>query len=211
MFGYVPLGMAFGILFQDLGYAWYFATIMGIFVFAGAAQFMAVGLLADNAGLFEVAVSTFVLNSRHMFFGLSLLRRYNGWGLKKLYLIFGLTDETYSLITATHQPKGENEQNYYAVLTALNHFYWVMGCTLGALLGASVEFDSRGMDFALTALFTVLLIEQWKKIQNPIPFVIALGCGAVSLWLFPDKMLLVSIALSISILLLLKPKMDKFK
>ncbi|MDH3335329.1 MAG: AzlC family ABC transporter permease [Rhodospirillaceae bacterium] len=211
MFGYVPLGMAFGVLFQDLGYGWYFSSLMGVFVFAGAAQFMAVGLLAAHAGLVEVAVSTLVLNSRHMFFGLSLLKRYQSRGLKKLYLIFGLTDETYSLITASHLPTTDDEQNYYFYLTALNHFYWVVGCTLGALLGASVEFDSRGMDFALTALFMVLLIEQWKKIQNPIPFVVALSCSVAALWFFPDKMLLVAIVLSTSILLALKPVVDKNK
>ena len=211
MFGYVPLGMAFGVLFQDLGYGWYFATMMGIFVFAGAAQFMAVGLLAAHAGLLEVAVSTLVLNSRHMFFGLSLLTRYHAVGMKKFYLIFGLTDETYSLITASHPPPGEDEQNYYFYLTALNHFYWVVGCTLGALLGASVEFDSRGMDFALTALFMVLLIEQWKKIKNPTPFIIAFGCAVGAMWFFPDKMLLVAIALSTAILFGLKPVVDKNK
>ncbi|MCW8946229.1 MAG: AzlC family ABC transporter permease, partial [Sedimenticola sp.] len=92
MFGYVPLGMAFGILFQNLGYAWFYAPLMGITVYAGAAQFMAVGLLAAQASLFEVAISTLILNSRHMFFGVSLLGRYRATGLKKLYLIFGLTD-----------------------------------------------------------------------------------------------------------------------
>ena len=93
MFGYVPLGMAFGVLFQNLGYSWYFATLMSVFVFAGAAQFMAIGLLAAHAPLLEVAIATFIINSRHMFFGLSLLRRYHARGLKKFYLIFGLTDE----------------------------------------------------------------------------------------------------------------------
>ncbi|WP_029132138.1 AzlC family ABC transporter permease [Sedimenticola selenatireducens] len=202
MFGYVPLGMAFGILFQNLGYAWYYAPLMGLTVYAGAAQFMAVGLLAAQASLFEVAISTFILNSRHMFFGVSLLSRYRARGLKKLYLIFGLTDETYSLITSTHPPDGHDEQNYYLALTALNQGYWVIGCALGALFGASVQFDTSGMDFALTALFMVLMLEQWKKLREPYPFGVALLCGLMALWLFREQMLLVSIGLSIALLLL---------
>ncbi|WP_260292360.1 AzlC family ABC transporter permease [Sedimenticola hydrogenitrophicus] len=202
MFGYIPLGMAFGILFQDLGYAWYFAPLMGLTVYAGAAQFMAVGLLAAQASLVEVAISTFILNSRHMFFGVSLLARYRARGLRKLYLIFGLTDETYSLITSTHPPDGHDEQNYYLALTALNQGYWVAGCALGALFGAGVEFDTRGMDFVLTALFMVLMLEQWKKLREPYPFAVALLCGLTALWLFREQMLLVSIGLSIALLLL---------
>ncbi len=201
MFGYVPMGMAFGILFQNLGYEWFYAPLMGLTVYAGAAQFMAVGLLAAQASLFEVAISTFILNSRHMFFGVSLLGRYRAKGLKKLYLIFGLTDETYSLITSTHAPDGHDEQDYYVALTALNQSYWVTGCALGALFGAKVEFDTTGMDFALTALFMVLMIEQWKKLREPYPFVVALICGLAALLLFKEQMLLVSIALSITLLL----------
>ncbi len=202
MFGYVPLGMAFGILFQDLGYSWYQATLMGLFVYAGAAQFMAVGLLAAKAGLLEIAVSTFALNSRHIFFGLSMLDRYNCGGLKRLYLIFGLTDETYSLATSTSTPDSAAPCDYYLAVTALNQSYWVFGCTLGALIGSSIEFDSSGMDFALTALFLVLLVEQWKSVHRPFPFLAAAACGLAALVLFEKQMLLVAISLSVILLML---------
>jgi 4-azaleucine resistance transporter AzlC len=202
MFGYVPLGMAFGILFQDLGYSWYYATLMGIVVFAGAAQFMAIGLLAANAGLLEVFVSTLALNSRHIFFGLSLLGRYRGRGFRKFYLIFGLTDETYSLITSTAAPDPDHQSDYYLAITALNQSYWVIGCTLGALLGSVTRFDTQGMEFALTALFLVLLIEQWRKVGEPLPFLLAAICGLLALQFFEQQMLLVSIALSVTLLLL---------
>lgn len=200
MFGYVPLGMAFGVLFQDLGYPWYFAPLMGIIVFAGAAQFMAVGLLAAHAGLMEVAISTFLLNSRHMFFGLSLLNRYTVKGIRKFYLIFGLTDETYSLITSTEKPDGVDSASYYLAITALNQLYWVIGCALGAGLGAWLVFDTTGMDFALTALFVVLVIEQWRKVQEYWPFLLALISAVVALLLFRQHMLVVSIALSMIVL-----------
>ena len=202
MFGYVPLGMAFGILFQDLGYPWYFATLMGLFVFAGAAQFMAIGLLTAQAGLLEVAVSTLALNSRHIFFGLSVLGRYRARGLKKAYLIFGLTDETYSLITST-EPRGQqNEQDYYLIITALNQTYWLVGCTLGAVTGSLADLNTAGMDFALTALFLVLLIEQWKKIRELFPFAIAMFSGMLGIVLFREQMLLIAISTAIVVLVL---------
>lgn len=195
------MGIAFGVLFQNLGYQWYYAPLMGLLVFAGAAQFMAVGLLAAQASLLEVGVSILILNSRHMFFGVSLLGRYRARGLKKFYLIFGLTDETYSLITSTHTENPEDEQNYYLLVTALNHCYWVLGCAAGAFIGMTLQFDATGMDFTLTALFTVLLIEQAKKVRQAFPFVIALLCGGFALLFFIQHMLLVSIGLSILVLL----------
>ena len=200
LFGYVPLAVAFGVLFQELGYAWYFATLMAIFVYAGSAQFMAVGLLAAGAGLVEIAVATFLLNSRHLFYGLSMLQKYGTWSLKKIYLIFGLTDETYSLVATISPPKGIQQEKYYLMVTALSHSYWVVGCTLGAWIGASTQFNTQGMEFALTALFVVLLIEQWKKIKEPLPFVIAIVSSAVALGLFAEQMLLVSIFLAIVLL-----------
>lgn len=202
MFGYVPLGMAFGVLFDGLGYAPLFAPLMGLIVFAGAAQFMAVGLLAAHAGLMEVAVSTLLLNSRHMFFGLSLLNRYRAVGWRKFYLMFGLTDETYSLVTGTEVPEGQDPVAYYLAVTAFNQGYWVLGCALGALAGTLVEFDTTGMEFALTALFVVLALDQWHAVREPFPFLIATLASVVSLLFFEAQMLLSAIGLSISILVL---------
>lgn len=204
LFGYIPLGIAFGILFIDLGYAWYFATLMAILVYAGAAQFMAIGLLAAGAGLAEVFIATFLLNSRHIFYGLSMLKKYGDWNLKKIYLAFGLTDETYSLVTTIEPPHGVQPSDYYFSITALNHGYWIVGCTIGALIGTNIQMNTQGMDFALTALFVVLLLEQWKKIKEPLPFLIAIFCSFLALYLFAGQMLLASIILSIVLLVLVK-------
>lgn len=199
LFGYVPLGIAFGLLFDGLGHPWYFATLMGLLVFAGAAQFLAVGLLAAHAGLLEVAVTTFLLNSRHLFFGLSLLTRFRVGGWRKLYLVFGLTDETYSLLTGTRPPDGVPRVSYDLWVTGLNQLWWVSGCTLGALLGRAVAFDTTGLEFTLTALFAVLVLEQATRAL--LPFLVALGCGLLALALFrQEHMLLLSIALSTAIL-----------
>lgn len=204
LFGYMPLGMAFGILFNDLGYAWYFATLMAVFVYAGAAQFMVIGLLAAGAGLFEIFIATFLLNSRHIFYGLSMLKKFGDWHLKKIYLAFGLTDETYSLVTTIEPPQGIQPTDYYFSITALNHSYWIVGCTLGAWIGASIQINTQGMDFALTALFIVLLIEQWKKVKEPLPFIVAIFSSLVALYFFSEQMLLLSIILSIALLMTIK-------
>ena len=200
LFGYIPLGLAFGLLFQDLGYAWYFATIMAVFIYAGTAQFMAIGLLAAGAGLFEIAIATFLINSRHIFYGLSMLNKYGQWSWRKLYLAFGLTDETYSLLTTIEPKDPEQKMRHYVTVTALNQSYWVMSCTLGAILGGAFPINTEGMEFTLTALFTVLVIEQWRKIKQPLPFVIAVLACLAALIAFTDQMLLGAIALSVFLL-----------
>ncbi len=204
LFGYLPLGTAFGILFNELGYPWFFAPLMGIIVYAGAAQFMAVGMLGAGVGLFEIAISTFFLNSRHVFYGLALLNSFGVWGLRKLYLIFGLTDETYALMTTIKVPKEVNRERYYLIITLSSQCYWVLGCTIGALASSSLNFNAEGMEFAATALFTVLLIEQWLIVRKPLPFIIAFLASCVSMAFFFQHMLLIAIALSIITIILLR-------
>ncbi len=205
LFGYVPLGMAFGVLFSDLGYHWLFATAMGVFIFAGAAQFLAVGLLANQAGLLEIFITTFLLNSRHLFYGISLISRMKAKGWRRFYLIFGLTDETFSLLTSTHAPEGVDETEYQLRVTLFNQGYWVLGCTLGAWLGGQISFSTAGIEFVLPALFMVLAIEQYRHLRHAAPFVMAIVIGlAVLLLISRDQMLLISILISISVLLLYK-------
>jgi len=123
LFGFIPLGIAFGLLFQELNYPWYFASLMGIIVYAGAAQFMAIGLLAAGVGLVEIAMSTFLLNSRHMFYGIAFLESFGNWNLRKLYMIFGLTDETYALMTSINIPKGFDKKKYFFFITLFAYLH----------------------------------------------------------------------------------------
>ena len=204
LFGFVPLGIAFGLLFQELGYPWYFASLMAIFVYAGAAQFMAIGLLSSGIGLLEIAISTFFLNSRHMFYGLAFLQSFGNWNLRKLYLIFGLTDETYALMTTIKVPKNFTKERYYFFITLFAQLYWVLGCTIGALAANTLSFNTSGMEFAATALFVVLLIEQWVKVKRLLPFVIAFIASAIALLFFIKHMLLVAIILSIASIVLFR-------
>ena len=198
MFGFVPLGIAFGLLFQDLGYPWYFASLMGIIVYAGAAQFMAIGFLSAGLGVVEIAMSTFFLNSRHMFYGLSFLESFGNWNIRKLYLIFGMTDETYALLTTIQVPDSFVKERYYLYITLFAQFYWVLGCTIGALLADILAFNTDGMEFAATALFVVLLIEQWIIVRRLLPFIVGFVSSVIALAFFINHMLLVAIMNSIA-------------
>ncbi|MGC3874404.1 AzlC family ABC transporter permease [Halomonas sp. GXIMD04776] len=203
MFGYLPLGAAFGILFMQLGHPWWMALVMSLFIYAGAGQFMAVTLLANHAGLLEVAVATFMLNSRHLFYGLSLLKRFKGAGWRKPYLIFALTDETYSLLTnqGRQQQDAEDHANAWRI-SFLNQLWWVLGTLAGAIAGALLDFDSRGIEFALTALFIVLTLEQASRLRRALPFVIALATGIGALILLPEQHLLLGAIGATSLILL---------
>jgi len=204
MFGFVPLGIAFGLLFQDLGYPWYFASLMGIIVYAGAAQFMAIGFLSAGLGVIEIAMSTFFLNSRHMFYGLSFLESFGNWNIRKLYLIFGMTDETYALLTTIKVPDSYLKERYYLYITLFSQIYWVLGCTIGALLADILTFNTDGMEFAATALFVVLLIEQWIMVRRLLPFILGFISSIIALMFFIEHMLLVAILLSIASIVFLR-------
>ncbi len=201
LFGYLPLGTAFGLLFGTLDYPWYFSPLSGAVVFAGAAQFLSIGLLAAHASLTSVFAATLFLNLRHMFYGFSLLRRFPERGWRRFYLIFALTDETYSILTAAKPgDRGEDESFIFRV-AALNHSYWVAGCALGGLLGRGARFDARGFDFVLTALFVVLSVEQALAVKRAFPFVVAAAAAAFALRAFPNQMLLASLTFVFAALL----------
>lgn len=200
-FGYVPLGMAFGVLFvSQLDYAWYMATAMALFIFAGSAQFLSIGLIANQASLISVGVAIFLLNARHIFYGLSLLSELKLSGWRRWYLIFALTDESYSLITSLPQEK-RSDQSLHWQITMINQSYWVLGSTLGALLGAGVEIPTESLAFVLPALFIVLCVEQFRVVRCSGLMLAAGGIGAFAVWLWSGQMLLVSITLALALLL----------
>jgi len=204
MFGFVPLGIAFGLLFQELGYPWFFATLMGIIVYAGAAQFMAIGFLSAGLGVLEIAMSTFFLNSRHMFYGLAFLESFGNWNLRKFYLIFGMTDETYALLTTIKVPEKYIKERFYLFITLFAQLYWVLGCTIGALSADILTFNTDGIEFAATALFVVLLIEQWIMVRRILPFILGFIASIIALIFFVNHMLLIAIIISIASIVILR-------
>lgn len=205
LFGYIPLGMAFGVLFStQLDFPWWGAPLMGVLIYAGAGQILAVSLLAVGAGLLEVFIAMFVLNARHLFYGLSLLGQFRGAGWRKAYLIFGLTDETYSLLTSRPRSRDrQHEQELDFRITGFNQCYWVLGCTIGALLGENVVFDSTGIEFALVALFIVLTIEQYKALNDGFPIWTGAAAAGVALLLLSPSHQLIGAIVIVTVVLLL--------
>jgi 4-azaleucine resistance transporter AzlC len=199
LLGYIAIGLAFGLLLVKSGQPWWLAPLMSLVVYAGAAQFMAVGLFAAGTSIAEIAVLTLVLNARHMVYGLSLLDRFAGSRRFKAYLIFALTDETYAILTTVAPPEGTESGQFYTAVSALDQSYWVLGSTVGALIGGILPFDTKGIDFALTALFIVLLVEQMRSVRRAAPYLVAtLATGAALLLVGPANLLVVAILASIA-------------
>ncbi|RXJ63195.1 branched-chain amino acid transporter AzlC [Halarcobacter anaerophilus] len=210
MMGYSVLGFAFGLLLVSFDYAWYYAPVMSFFIYAGALQFVAINFFNLKAGLVDIAIASWFVNLRQSFYGLSLLKRFKKTGKLKPYLIFGLTDETYALLTTIKDDEQLKKRWYYFFLTAFNQFYWLVGSTLGALIGASVDFNTAGLEFSLTALFVVLCIEQYKNLKNKIPFLIGSFSSILAIIVVPsDKMLITSIFLSLFILFFFRKEVNK--
>ena len=210
MMGYGVLGFAFGLLLVSFDYSWYLAPLMSLFIYAGALQFVAINFFNIKAGLIDIAIASWFVNLRQSFYGLSLLKKYKKAGKLKPYLIFGLTDETYALLTTIDEDEQLKKEWYYFFLTAFNQSYWFIGSTLGAIVGANIDFNTAGLEFSLTALFIVLCIEQYKKLKNNIPFLIALITSIFALIFLPsDKMLVFSIFASLIFLFAFKNKIEE--
>ena len=192
--GYIPLGMVFGFLFVQAGGAWWLAVAASLWIYAGAAQFMMLPMLAAGLPLPTIALATLVVNLRHVFYGLSLLNTLPRAWSAKTYLVFGLTDETYSVLTTL---PSDTPAKDLVTITALNQGWWVLGSTLGAVMGAQAQVQLIGLDFALAALFAVLAVEQWRASSNSHALWVALVSYGVALWLMPAQALLIAIALSV--------------
>lgn len=192
--GYVPLGMVFGFLFVQAGAGWAMALLASLVVYAGAAQYMMVPMVAAGMPIGAIALATLLVNLRHIFYGLSLLDTFPRAPLLRWYTAFALTDETYSVLTTL--PKSTPPRRM-ALLALLNHCWWMLGTLLGALIGTRAHIPLDGLDFVLCALFAVLTVEQWRARASPLPLwtaVIAYAVGAVAM---PAHALVLAILLSI--------------
>ncbi len=198
MTGYIVLGFGFGIVLDAAGYGILPALAMSVFIYAGSMQYALVGLLTGGASVFTVALTTLMVNARHLFYGISMLGRYKDMGAQKPYLIFALTDETYSLVCT-----GEHEKSYYLTVSALNHCYWVAGTALGSVAGTLLNFNSTGIEFALTALFLTVFVEQWLSTKRHIPAIIGVAGTALCLVIFGSERFLIPAMLVIALSLCL--------
>lgn len=185
MAGYIVLGIGFGILLADKGYSAWWAVLMSLTIYAGSLQYVGVNLLASGAGLLSTALISLMVNARHLFYGISMLKPYEKTGIKKGYLIFALTDETYSLVCGQREyPEGVNEKAYFFWVSLLNQGYWIIGSLIGGLIGNTLEFNSAGIDFSMTALFVIIFVEQWEKAKSHVPAITGLVVSIICLFIF---------------------------
>lgn len=204
--GYLFLGAGFGILLSESGYSPVWAFFMGLFVFAGSGQYLAVSLLAGHATLLYTAIATFLVNARHIFYGISLIDPYKGAGRKKPYMIFALTDETYTLVTQNQPPDGMGRHQYCFLVSLLDHIYWICGCVLGALAGTFLPISFEGVEFVLTALFVTMFVEQWLSNKQHLPAIIGVMSTILCLLLFGRELFLIPSMALIAVLLTVSRK-----
>ena len=201
MAGYIVLGLGFGVLLQSKGYGAGWALVMSGLIYAGSMQYVAIDLLAGGASLISAAIMTLMVNARHLFYGISMLERYKDTGAAKPYLIFALTDETYSVVCSGGVPEGVDRKKYYFWVSLLNQLYWIAGGVAGALLGSVLPFDTTGIDFAMTSMFTVIFVEQWQASKSHVPAFLGLGAAALSLALLGPQNFILPAMLAICVML----------
>ena len=210
LMGYLAIGMAFGLMLQAEGYGAPWALLMSLTIYAGSGQYLGVSLLAAGAPLAQVAFLTLMINFRHLVYGLSMLEKFRGKGMRKQYKNFALTEETYALLSSARPPAGVEERDYYFAVALLDQSYWVLGSVLGSLLGSALGFDTTGVDFAMTALFLVIAVGQWKASGSHLPALLGAGATLISLLLVgAEDMLLPALGIIVLSLTLLRPRLER--
>ena len=191
MTGYIVLGMGFGILLQKQGYGLLWAFLMSLCIYAGSMQYVTIDLLGSGASLVATALMTLMVNIRHVFYGITMLTKYQKAGRKKPYLIFALTDETFSVVCD---------------VDLLDQIYWVLGSLLGSIIGSTLPFNSAGVEFSMTALFVVIFVEQWEKTKKHFPALCGVLLSLLSLFIFGADDFLIPAMIGITIALLIGEK-----
>lgn len=203
MAGYLVLGMGFGILLYDHGYSVLWAILMSITIYAGSMQYVAIDLISSGASILTTLLMTLMVNARHLFYGISMVDKYKDTKPYKPYLIYALTDETYSLVCDAHIPERMDINKYYFLVSLFDQCYWVIGSVLGSLIGSAFSFDTTGVDFSMTALFVVIFVEQWESADNHIPASIGILVSVICLIVFGADSFLIPTMIIITIVLFL--------
>ncbi|MDE8733554.1 AzlC family ABC transporter permease [Eubacteriales bacterium DFI.9.88] len=208
--GFTFLGLVYGMLMASKGYGAGWSLLMSMVVFGGSIQYVAVTLLTAAFNPIQALILSLTINARHLFYGISMLKKYSGTGKLKYFLIFALCDETYSLTSTKEPPKGVSAKWFYFWITVLDYSYWVIASFAGGLLGSLVKLDLEGLDFVLTALFVVLFLEQWREKENRIPAAMGVICSVISLAVFgADNFIIPAMVLLAVSLLGAKSKLSK--
>lgn len=208
--GYLFIGIAFGVMYAEKGYSFLWAILMSVLVYAGSGQYLAVNFFVPGISFLQVIFLTFMVNVRHVFYGISLVERFNRFGRARWYMIFGLTDETYSLLCTTKVPKDVDEEKFLLAIVLMDHFYWILGSAIGAIAGTLLPISSEGIEFAMTALFVVIFIEQWMEKKNRIPEIIGIVVAFISLQVFgADSFVLPAMLCIMLVLFASRKKLEK--
>ena len=199
--GYVVLGIGFGILMRNAGYGVLWAASMSVFIYAGSMQYVGVGLLVGGASILTTAITTIMVNARHLFYSISMIDTYKNAGKYKPYMIFALTDETYSLLCDGKVPDGVEPNLYRLLVSLFNHCYWIIGSIIGNLLGAVLSFSTAGIEFSMTALFVASFTEQWITTKDHVPAITGLISTLLCLVVFGRENFLIPAMFLITLVL----------
>lgn len=210
LMGFLFLGMTYGIYMGSLGFPFVYPMLMSMVIFAGSMEFVTANLLTGAFNPLQAFAMTLLINARHLFYGLSMLEKYRGMGWKKIYMIFGMADETFSINCAVDAPEGIDRGWFMFFVTLLDQIYWVAGATLGGIFGSVLHVNTEGLDFVMTALFVVILLENMLKKENRLSGLVGLGLSTGSLILFgADGFILPAMGMILFALLALKKPMEK--
>ena len=208
--GFLFLGMTYGVYMSSLGFSWIYPTLMALTIFAGSMEFVTANMLLGAFNPLQAFAMTLMVNARHLFYGLAMLDRFRGLGWKKLYLIFGMCDETFSVTCSTRAPEGVDEGWFMTFVTLLDQLYWVLGAALGGLFGSLLTLNTEGLDFVMTAMFVVIFLENWLKEENHTSSLLGLGLPLVCLVLFgAQNFILPSMAAILLALTALRGRLEK--
>ena len=208
--GFLFLGMTYGIYMNVSVFSFWYPCLMSLTIFAGSVEFVAVNLLLGAFHPIQALAMTLMLNARHLFYGISMLDRFRGLGLKKIYLIFGMCDETFSINYTAEIPPDVDRGWFMFFVTLLNHLYWFAGATLGGIFGSFITFNTEGLDFVMTAMFVVIFLEQWLKEKRHESSLLGIGLSVLSLIAFGADGFLIPAMLSIlAVLTLLRKPLTK--
>lgn len=210
MAGYGFLGLTYGIYMHELGFSFIYPLLLAITVYAGSAEFLVGNMLLGSFSPLQTFFMVLMVNARHLFYGLSMLDRYKGLGWKKFFLIFGMSDETFALNSSTTVPKGVDRGWFLLFTTWLDETYWVVGATLGGLVGPFLKFDLRGLEFVLTAMFTAIFVDNWLKERTHVSSVAGLVITGMCLVMFgADRFIIPSMAVILVFLSLMRHKLEE--
>lgn len=208
--GYSFLGMAYGIYMNVSGFSFWYPLLTSVIVFSGSAQFLGVDLLLQPFNPLQALAMTVMTNARYLYYGISMLDRYKGYGLKKPYMVFGMSDETFSINYTALPPEGVDHRQFMFFVTLLDHIYWIFGATMGGVLGGLITFNTEGLDFVVTAMFTVIFLEQWQRDKDHTPALLGLGLSLLCLIIFgADSFIIPSMAAILAGLAILRGPMER--